>query len=232
VPMPLLVLLSPWFLLLMLAAFVRRPAAQEALGDALTGDPAAIRHLIEELGPVIRARVRRVLSRNPARVPCLNQDVDELIQETFLVLFADDSALLRRWDPERGMSLPNWVGQVAEREAGRYLRARSAAKRRGEELTAPDDLTMQHAADGGEGADEQLERDQRRRDLLGRIRAALTPETFLVFDLLYVRLLSAPEVAQMLGCEVQAVYTRRSRIRTTLGKVVAELEADEAAARA
>ena len=181
---------------------------------------------------MIRARVRRVLSRNPARVPCLNQDVDELIQETFLVLFADDSALLRRWDPERGMSLPNWVGQVAEREAGRYLRARSAAKRRGEELTAPDDLTMQHAADGGEGADEQLERDQRRRDLLGRIRAALTPETFLVFDLLYVRLLSAPEVAQMLGCEVQAVYTRRSRIRTTLGKVVAELEADEAAARA
>jgi len=230
--MPLLLLLTPWFLVLVLAAFVRRPAAQEALGDALAGDPGAVRVLIEELGPVVRARVRRVLSRNPARVPCLHQDVDELVQETFLVLFADDSSLLRRWDPERGMSLPNYVGQIAEREAGRYLRARSTAKRRGEELTAPDDLTMQHAAAGGEGADEQLERDERHRRILDHLRAALTPESFQVFDLIYVRLLSAPEVAQMLGCEVQAVYTRRSRIRTTLKKVMAELEADEATAGA
>lgn len=229
--MPLFVLLASW-LLLVLAVFGRRAEAEAVLGDALGGHPQAIRALIEGLGPVVRARVRRVLSRNPARVPCMGQDVDELIQETFLVLFADDSSLLRRWDPERGMSLPNYVGQIAEREAGRYLRARSAAKRKGEELTAPDDLTMQRAPDGGTAADEQLEQDERRRDLLGRVREALTPESFLVFDLLYVRLLSAPEVAQMLGCEVQAVYTRRSRIRTTLRKLVEEMDAGESTAPA
>ncbi len=229
--MPLLFLLAPWFLLV-LAVLGRRAEAEAILADAFAGHPPAIRQLIEDLGPVVRARVRRVLSRNPARVPCLNQDIDELVQETFLVLFADDSLLMRRWDPERGMSLPNYVGQIAEREAGRYLRARSAAKRRGEELTAPDDLTMQRAPDGGDLADEQLEREQRHRDLLRRLRETLTPESFLVFDLLFVRLLSAPEVAQMLGCEIQAVYTRRSRIRSTLRKLLSELEADEAAARA
>ncbi len=198
--------------------------ARELLAAALAGRPDKIRELIDSLMPVVVVRVRRVLARNPARVPCLNQDVDEVVQETFLVLFAKDSRLLRNYDAERGMSVANYVGQIAEREAGRVIRARSADKRRGETLVAPDDLKMAHAPDGGEGSEEQLVRQERARELLARLRERLTPESFLVFELMYVRLLPAPEVAAMLGCEVQAVYTRKSRIRTTLRKVVEEFE--------
>jgi DNA-directed RNA polymerase specialized sigma24 family protein len=60
--------------------------------------------------------------------------------------------------------------------------------------------------------------------LLRRLREELTVESFLVFELLYVRLLSAPEAASMLGCEVQAVYTRKSRIRTQVRSLLGELE--------
>lgn len=200
--------------------------ALELLAAALAGRPDKIRDLIDSLMPVVVVRVRRVLARNPARVPCLTQDVDEVVQETFLVLFARDSRLLRNYDSDRGMSLANYVGQIAEREAGRVIRARSADKRRGETLTAPDDLKMTRAPDGGEGSEEQLVRQERARALLQRLRDRLTPESFLIFELMYVRLLPAPEVAAMIGCEVQAVYTRKSRIRTTLREVIEEFDGE------
>jgi len=196
----------------------------EWLADALAGRPQGIRGLVQALLPIVRARVRRVLARNPAGAPCLAQDVDDVVQETFGVLFAEDARLLRRYDPERGMSLANYVGQIAEREAGRLLRARGAAKRRGEILATPMEDVLQRAPDGGEGTVALLEKRERMEMLLARLREELTDESFLVFELLYVRLLSAPEAASMLGCEVQAVYTRKSRIRTRVRALLVELE--------
>ena len=214
-------------LLQLIALILIVPAGQdpqELLAAALGGRPDRVRSLVDALMPVVVVRVRRVLARNPSRAPCLAQDVDEVVQDTFVVLFTDDSRLLWNYDPGRGMSLVNYVGLIAEREAGRLVRARSAAKRKGETLTAPDDLKMRRAPAGGEGAMERLEREERMRLLLDRLRETLTAESFLVFELLFVRLLSAPEVASMLGCEVQAVYTRRSRIRTTVRALIEELQ--------
>ena len=83
---------------------------------------------------------------------------------------------------------------------------------------------LQRAPDGGEGTVALLEKRERMEMLLARLREELTDESFLVFELLYVRLLSAPEAASMLGCEVQAVYTRKSRIRTRVRALLVELE--------
>jgi len=203
-----------------LAALVRRLAPEQALAGAIGGDSAAVRDLVAGLGPVIRARLRRRLCRNPAGVVCLGQNVEELVQQTFLELFARDAALLRRYDAERGMSLLNYVGQIAEREAGRFLRARGTEKRRGEELADPGDAEFRSVPAGGEDAEEALLRQEEHQRVLDALRGELSDESFLVFELLYVRLLSAPEVAEMLGCQVQAVYTRRSRIRNTLRRVL------------
>jgi RNA polymerase sigma-70 factor (ECF subfamily) len=190
----------------------------------VAGDPVAVRDLIHGLGPVIRARVRRGLCRNPDATTGLSQDVDEVVQQTLLELFARDARLLRNYDAERGMSLTNYVGQIATREAGRFVRSRTAQKRRGEELAGEDDRTFEHAAAPGQDAEDTLLQQERHRRILATLREALSDESYVVFELLYVQLLSAPEVAELLGCEVGAVYTRRSRIRTTLKNVLADLE--------
>jgi len=42
----------------------------------------------------------------------VRQEVADLIQEVFMALFADDARVLRSWQPERGLSLDNFVGLV------------------------------------------------------------------------------------------------------------------------
>lgn len=220
--MPPLLAGIPLWIASLLLAMLRQVVPEEVLPGAIAGDPGAVRDLIHALGPVIRARVRRGLVRSPAAVTCLSQDVEEVVQQTMLELFARDAQLLRRYDAERGMSLVNYVGQVANREAGRHVRARSARKRRGEELVGEDDRTFETAAAPGSSAEDELLAQERHAAILDRVREALSAESYLVFEMLYVHLLSAPEVAELLGCEVGAVYTRRSRIRSTLREVLAE----------
>lgn len=221
--LPLLVGIPLWIIALLMTA-LRQLVPEECLPGAVAGDPGSVRDLIHTLGPVIRARVRRGLCRNPEATSCLAQDVDEVVQQTLLELFARDAHLLRNYDAERGMSLPNYVGQIATREAGRFVRARNAQKRRGEELAGEDDCAFEHAASPDQGAEDTLLRQERHTRILAKLREALSDESYLVFEMLYVQLLSAPEVAELLGCEVGAVYTRRSRIRTTLKDILAGLE--------
>jgi len=221
--LPLLVGIPLWIVALLMTV-LRQLVPEEILPGAVAGDPTAVRDLIHTLGPVIRARVRRGLYRNPETTSCLAQDVDEVVQQTLLELFARDAHLLRNYDAERGMSLPNYVGQIATREAGRFVRARSAQKRRGEELAGGDDRAFEHAASPDRGAEEALLRQERHTRILAALREALSDESYLIFEMLYVQLLPAPEVAQLLGCEVGAVYTRRSRIRTTLKSVLGEFD--------
>lgn len=209
-----------WMVVVVLAAVVRRLTPEQALDGAIAGDTAAIRDLVAGLGTVIRARLRRRLCRNPAGAVCLGQNVEELVQQTFLELFARDAQLLRRYDASRGMSLINYVGQIAEREAGRFLRARGTEKRRGEELADPNDSELRSVPADAQSAEGALLRHEEHQRILRELREELSDESFLVFELLYVRLLSAPEVAEMLGCKVQAVYTRRSRIRDTLKRIL------------
>ncbi len=47
------------------------------------------------------------------RVPHDRRDVEDLRQETFLRLFADDCRRLRQYDPEKGTGLPGWIKLVA-----------------------------------------------------------------------------------------------------------------------
>lgn len=209
----------------LLFALARRLLPEEVLPGAIAGDPQSIRDLIHTLGPVIRARVRRGLVRSPEPIPCLAQDIDEVVQQTFLELFARDAHLLRNYDAERGMSLTNYIGQIATREAGRFVRARGAQKRRGEELVGEDDRTFETASSPDTGAEDHLLQREQHERLLDHIRDALSPESFLVFEMLYVQALSAPEVAELLGCEVGAVYTRRSRIRAKLRSVLSDIDA-------
>src|SRR5687768_1618744 len=69
---------------------------------------------------VARGLARRMVK---ARGRDLRQEVEDLTQEVFVALFADDARALRLWDPARGASLANFVGLLAEREVASILRS-------------------------------------------------------------------------------------------------------------
>src|SRR5262245_39126253 len=99
---------------------------QAEVHRALAGDDQALNRLVAMLTPVIQSRVARgLLSRRVGSASGRNvrQEVEDLTQEVFLVLFADGGKVLRSWEPERGLTLPNFVGLVAERQTASILRS-------------------------------------------------------------------------------------------------------------
>lgn len=178
---------------------------------SLDGDEVALSQLVDTLTPVIQARVARTLL---LRRPCMaagrnaRQEVEDIVQDIFLVLFDNDGEVLRGWRPERGLSLHNYVGLVAERRATSILRSgkRSPWK---EEPTLTEDLDREAPATGPEQVTASREK---LRLLLDRLKEELSPQGRHLFDLLFLRELSVAEAVGETGMSSDAVYAWRSRL--------------------
>lgn len=199
---------------------------QQLVEAALKREPAASDSLITQLTPVIRHRVGRVLMRSAALRGrnVERHEVLDLIQEIFVVLLDRDGRVLRAWDPERGLSLANFVGLVAEREAAAFLQS---GRRSAWAESPTDDLFLaQTAADSeperGLASKQLLER------LLERLRARLSPRGFAMFHALYVQQQEIEVVAERFAISANALYTFRNRLRTEVQEIRQELGASPA----
>lgn len=190
------------------------------LERALAGDPAAILELVDHLTPVIQARVARsLLRRSHLQAYDVRQEVEDLSQEVFVSLFADDARVLRSWDPERGLSLLNFVGFVAERQVASILRT-------GKRNPWKEDPTLTEELDGMDPAidphEAMVSRDGLQR-LLRRLEEQLSPLGRRLFDLIYLREHTVAEVACETGLGNDAIYTWRSRLRRLARKSFAAM---------
>jgi RNA polymerase sigma-70 factor, ECF subfamily len=196
-------------------------AIQDELRRALAGDEHALDRLVRTLTPVIQGRVARGLllrRTGPASGRNIRQEVEDLTQEIFLVLFADGGKVLRSWQPDRGLSLSNFVGLVAERQTASILRSgkRSPWK---EDPTLPEDFTQAARESGPEeitASREQL------KLLLHRLTEELSPLGRHLFDLLFLRELPIEEVTRQTGMTPDAVYKWRSRLRRLACRLLGE----------
>jgi RNA polymerase sigma factor (sigma-70 family) len=196
-------------------------AIQDEIRRALAGEEAALTRLVQKLTPVIQSRVARgLLLRRTGRAAGrdVRQEVEDFSQEIFLALFADNGKALRSWQPERGLSLLNFVGLVAERQLISILRSgkRNPWK---EESTLPEDLDR---AAPDRGPEEITASREQLRHLLRRLTEELSPLGRHLFDLLFLRELPPEEVMKQTGMSPDAVYAWRSRLRKLAGRLLAE----------
>ena len=196
-------------------------AIEHELQSALAGNEPALTRLVQGLTPVIQSRVARGLllwRTGTAAGRDVRQEVEDLTQEIFLVLFADGGKVLRSWQPERGLSLLNFVGLVAERQTASVLRSgrRSPWK---EDPVLPEDLDQAAPESGPEEV--VASREQLRR-LLRRLTEELTPLGRHLFDLLFLRDLPFEEVTRQTGMTSDAVYAWRSRLRRLARRLLDE----------
>jgi len=201
----------------------------ELVARALDGDAPSRHALVLRVLPVVQQRVCRPLVRFGAargrRVE--RHEVLDLSQQVMLLLFDKGGRVLRAWDPARGLSLPNFVGLIAEREAKAILRSgrRSAWA---ENPTPDEDLT---AASGDERS---IEDDVVSRQALAkiwhRLEQQLSPRGLQLFRALLIDQLSIEEVAEAFDMSANALYTFRSRLRRQVHEIQQELEANDGAA--
>jgi RNA polymerase sigma-70 factor (ECF subfamily) len=207
---------------------VSNDGAADLVERALAGDEPALARLVGRLTPVIQARVARALLLAPPaeRRGDLRQQVEDLCQEVFLALFADAGRVLRSWEPERGLSLDNFVGLVARRRALSFLRSGRGGAR--VEDPAPADELERATEEGGPevGA---VSREQLRL-LLRRLEEELSPLGWHLFRLLLVEERPLEEVERATRMSRDALYAWRSRLRRHARRLVLELGQKPAAA--
>ncbi len=191
------------------------------LEQALAGDDDALNRLVLALSPVIQDRVARALLRRASRRSNLRSVVEDLTQEVLLGLFKDQGRVLRDWDPDRGLSLPAFVGLVADRRLISMLR-RMRRKPWTERPTETSQLDRHPVAP--DPVDEVVARDHLGQ-MLRRLRAELSPFGWHVFQLLFVRECTVAEVGQATNLSPDAIYAWRSRLRRLARRLRDEEEA-------
>lgn len=194
-----------------------------AISDALAGDRQALRRFVDALTPIIQARVVRGLARR--RMAAGNRDprqeVEDMTQDVFGALFANDGRVLRAWDPERGLSLANFVGLVADRHVASMLRS----GRKSPWTDTPVELDeMELAAGTVPDAAPGLESRRALSRLLDRLRESLSPRGLELFQRLYVDEEPIEEVAGAMRMTREAIYAWRNRVTKILQKLHAEID--------
>ncbi len=180
------------------------------LEQALGGDALLLGAMIDRLTPVIQVRVARATLRrqSAANRPHFRQEVEDLIQDVLVSLFANNAKVLRNWDPEKGLSLANYVGLVAERLVSSILQ--SGKKTWPAELVATE--TLDRPATDRDPEQRAVARQALRR-VLQLLEQDLSRQGFEMFKLIFVKELTVSEIRRQTGMSDDAIYAWRSRLR-------------------
>lgn len=189
------------------------------VSHALDGHSSAARALVDRLSPVIQTRVARALLRRQRRARSIRQEVEDLVQEIFALLFADDGRLLRSWDPEGGLGLDGFVGLIAERRSASVLR--TARRNPWTEEPVPAEVLDRESVPGPE---QELLSRELLAVVLERLRAQLSPMGNHLFELLFSAELSTAAIAERTQLSPAAIYTWKHRIIRKATAIGRELE--------
>jgi RNA polymerase sigma factor (sigma-70 family) len=189
---------------------------------ALSGSSEQAQALVEVMAPIVQVRVARTLWKRhqQARRRDPRQDLEDLVQEVFVALFAEGGRVLRSWDPARGLGFAGFIGFIAEREVAMRMRVMK-------KNPWTEDPTVSSSLFELSGTAPSLESRLEARDLvaqvLERMSDHLTPMGRHYFQLLWLEERSVQSVAEETGASLDSLYAWRSRLGKLLRQVGAEL---------
>lgn len=197
------------------------------LKNALAGDAAEMRALIEYMAPVVRARVARAVGRRFSfNHADLSTDIADFTQEVFVALFENDAKALRAWNPERGLSFLNFVGLLAQRRVAGMLRT-SDWRVRSEQVSLHDSQ-MRSTGDAEIDGEASATVDDTLKRLLEYLEATLSIRALDMFDRLFIREHTVEQIGEETGMSAAAVYQWRSRLAKAARDGMSALELQDA----
>ncbi|WP_394848634.1 DinB family protein [Pendulispora brunnea] len=193
------------------------------LQPILTGDPRARRAFVQELTPIVHGHVRRALFRRRARAHRrdVRQDVEDMVQEVFAVLFAEDGKCLRTWSPARGSSFASFVGLVAERHVGAILRS---GRRSPWTDDAADPAELEAWLEPGPAPEAHHAQGQLARAVLERVARELSPRGQTFLRVLFLEEKPVNDATSQFGVSADVVYAWRTRIVKRARRIGQRLE--------
>jgi RNA polymerase sigma-70 factor (ECF subfamily) len=168
--------------------------------DAIDADPFAVQRLLQETAAMLRSTLRRLTWRGA--------DVDDMLQDVFVIALRRRAALMRADSPR------SWLYGIALNVA--------AVRRRNHAVWSFLGLDKAEALAAEPGAHERLELAEAEAMLttaLGRI-GARKREVYVLYEL---DGLSGQEIAQAVGCTLNTVWSRLRHARQELEAICREL---------
>lgn len=192
--------------------------SKATLDAALAGNLARLRTLVDDLAPVVQARVARTVLRRRCRQGSdARAFVEDLVQDTFVALFDDGGRLLRTWNPERGLRLESFVGLIAEQRVLATLRSRR--RNPWSEELAFDDADLDVADASPQNPETRALCREELEQLLDEVRIRLSPMGLELFMALVVHEESVASVCARTKLSVAAVHAWSSRLRRMIANL-------------
>lgn len=192
------------------------------LQQALSGSRASMNQLVRCLMPVIRSTVRYALRRR-GKERIGGQDGDDLVQEVWTHLFANDAKVLRDFDPSRG-NLEAYVTVVA-RSKTRGVRMTAESQRRGGDQYQANVDDM-FDLEGGDDPEAQAMSHELMRRLKKALNDDLPERGRLVFAYIYVDGKKPADAAKLMRVNTQVIYNWQHKIRTIIRAVRESMDPD------
>ena len=179
------------------------------VGPLLDGDRRAVSAFVRVMTPIVQARAAKAMRGFAVEGSRARQELEDMVQDTFLAIFANDSKLLRGWDPDRGLSFQNFVGLIAYRLALSKLRTQKSNP-----FNA--DPTMDEELEQGQEPEPAFDTALAQRDLMvkvvARVRAKLSPLGLSLFTALIIEEREIEDVMMEESMSRDALYAWRSRL--------------------
>lgn len=196
------------------------PVTPAEIQRACSGDRAALEQLIEELKPVIRVEVTiAVRRRASANVRDGHQEIDDLVHDVLLHLLERGGHVLRRWDPDRGRTLPSFVRLITRHRVARTFEG-FKGNPWATEATEPEDLEEMQVDESG--TFRRLASREELAYLLQRLQARLDERGLLLFQLIYAEERPIHEVCDAVGMTRAAVDQWTARLRKRVRRLLEE----------
>jgi RNA polymerase sigma-70 factor (ECF subfamily) len=194
------------------------------VAGVLRRDEAAIRQFVRRYTPIIQSAVAStVLSfGRSSTLRNVREEVRDLTQDVFVVLFDQDDRVLTRWDPERGMKLGSFLSLVARRRTLARLRRRSSNPW----TQDPVETERVESALVTRPETDRVEARQLLESALETVQLGQSERGREMVDLLLVQDLDTEEVEQRTGLSRAAVYKWRSRLVQSMRTAIRGLTGD------
>jgi RNA polymerase sigma-70 factor (ECF subfamily) len=196
------------------------------------GDAACWQEFVRRFNPVIARSILRVAVRHGISD---NSVIDDLIQETYLKICANDRKLLRAFSPQHEDSAFGFLKVVSARVAQDYFKSRLGEKRAFESEAEPlEDAGVSNREKGGNSALSPAERavliDEIDRTLIRVIPASDVERTRRVFWLYYRAGFTANSIASIpvLGLTTKGVESLLFRVTRLVRESLSEKTKEEA----
>lgn len=184
-----------------------------------------MRALVGRLTPVIQARAVRALLRCGRGIAPrdVRQEVEDLVQTVFSILFENGGRVFFDWDPARGKSFNGYIALVADSRLCSLLRTRKGR-------VWPDEPTeedaLESSAEVSLGPEPVVHSREELEIVLRRFREVASERAYEMFVLLYVEERGAEEVSALTGMSVENVHAHKSRLGKLARRVASEVLAE------